>query len=280
FSLVNLSNVPSPVNDTLTNFPTFHPEFQKTWYSMISFTAFLQLVPGVFMLIWSLKYETLSVFIFNNEKTSTTTFNKLLAGYSIVTGTIAITLIILDLGKLFASIAVMHNYFEAIIIILLHQGGNLATNNNIIHYSIIYILIAGGATILLQWPYDAFWFKAQGLSLDWALLIQFIRLYLTTRRNYKKDDDDISLPLNTPGDEGESGHHNESNNSHLHHVLLLPLALLFHVAGNVLNSVFWTSGLAYGFAYTPLALYVYLDTHLRPNRPKKPIFIPDPSIPN
>ncbi|CAG8776016.1 15386_t:CDS:2, partial [Racocetra persica] len=227
FSLVNLSNFPTPINATLTNFPTWHPAIQ---------------IPGVLVLIWSLKYETLSVFIFNNEKTSTTTFNKLLAGYSIVTGTIAVSLMLLDLGKLFTSIAIIHNYFEVIIIILLHQGGILATNDNIIHYSIIYVLIAGGATIFLPWPYDAFWFKAQGLSLDWAFCIQFIRLYLTTRRNYKKDD------TNTPGDEGESGHDNKLNHhtkdKHLHHVLLLPLAALFHVSGNVLNAVFLIEGLA------------------------------------
>ncbi|CAG8688005.1 20414_t:CDS:2 [Cetraspora pellucida] len=166
FSIANLSKFPSPVNATLTNFPTWHPEIQnfnlQIWYSIIVFTSFLQIVPGILMLIWTLKYETLNVFIFNNEKTPTTTFNKLLAGYSIMTGIIAVTLIIFDLGKLFASLAIMHNYFEVIIMILLHQGGNLATNNNILQYSIIYILIVAVATILLQWPYDAFFFKAQG----------------------------------------------------------------------------------------------------------------------
>ncbi|CAG8633098.1 247_t:CDS:2, partial [Cetraspora pellucida] len=162
-----------------------------------------------------------------------------------MTGIIAITLIIFDLGKLFASLAIMHNYFEVIIMILLHQGGSLATNNNIIQYSIIYILIVAVATILLQWPYDTFFFKVQGLSLDWALLIQFIRLYLATRRNYRKED--INLPLLTLGD-GRESEHNQSNHRnkdhHLNHVLLLPIAALFHVAGNVLNAIFLSERLA------------------------------------
>ncbi|CAG8733266.1 14609_t:CDS:2, partial [Dentiscutata heterogama] len=177
FSFVDLSKIPSPVNSTFTGFQTFHPEIKnldiETWDSMLIFTSILLLVPGVFMLMWSLKYETLNIFIFNDEKTSTSTtlFNKLLAGYCIVTG----------------------------------------------------------------------------LSLDVAVLIQFIRLFRTTKQNYKEGY--ISLPHHIPDDdEMISEEHDQpnshNNDCHLRHVLLLPLAAFFHVVGNVLNTVFLTNALA------------------------------------
>ncbi|CAG8502153.1 6309_t:CDS:2, partial [Gigaspora rosea] len=153
FTTANLSKIPTPVNATLTGFPTWRFYIKdldiQTWDSMIVFSSILPIVSGVFMLIWSSKYETLNAFIMNNEKTSSTTlFNKLLAGYAIATG----------------------------------------------------------VTNLLKWPYAAFWFKFQGLSLDIAVLIQFIRIYLKTQRDYQE--------------------------------------ALFHVLGNWVNSVFLLEALA------------------------------------
>ncbi|CAG8753240.1 7316_t:CDS:2, partial [Dentiscutata heterogama] len=96
---------------------------------------------------------------------------------------------------------------------------NLAANNNIHLYSIIYILMAEGITILLQWPFDAIWFKFQGLSVDWFFFIQFIRLYLATKRHYREDY--IRLPLHTSDNEIESEEHDLPNNDkkdyHLNH---------------------------------------------------------------
>ncbi|RIB10136.1 hypothetical protein C2G38_2146218 [Gigaspora rosea] len=292
FTTANLSKIPTPVNATLTGFPTWRFYIKdldiQTWDLMIVFSSILPIVSGVFMLIWSSKYETLNAFIMNNEKTSSTTlFNKLLAGYAIATGLVTPPLALLDLGKIFTSIAVIHNYFEAIILLVLHEGGRIS-NHRIILYSIIYILIAQGVTNLLKWPYAAFWFKFQGLSLDIAVLIQFIRIYLKTQRDYQEG---YSLPQHTSDDERESEEHdrpNDNNNNknepHFRHLLLLPISALFHVLGNWVNSVFLLEALAlylfsysYSFVYTLLGYYVYIDTHLKPNKQKKYIFLPDPS---
>ncbi|CAG8586147.1 1505_t:CDS:2 [Gigaspora margarita] len=253
FSTVNFSKLPTPINATLTGFPTWRGEIKnfdtQTWISMLLFTSFLQIVPGVFMIIWS-KYEPLLIFVSNGEKTSTTSFNKLIAGYSIVTGITAIAVIIFDLGKLWTTFGVIHNYFEVIILILLHQKGNVALDNNIIFCSFLYILIAEGTTILLQWPYDLSWFKLQGLAVDWAFFIQFVRLYLTTRRDYKEGY--ISLPHHVSDDERESEEHDRPNHIHHHkkdchlgHVFLLPLAAFWHIAGNVLNTVLSNEAFSY-----------------------------------
>ncbi|KAF0480267.1 patatin-domain-containing protein [Gigaspora margarita] len=255
FSLTtaNLSKIPTTVNSTLTGFQTWRFYVKdldiETWDSMIILSSILPIVSGVFMLIWSSKYETLNVFIINSEKKSSTKlFNKLLAGYAIATGIVTPPLALLDLGKIFTSLAVIHNYFEAIILLVLHQGGSVISNHRIILYSIIYLLIAEGVTILLKWPYAAFWFKFQGLSLDIAVLIQFIRIYLKTERDYQEGY--TSLPHHTSDDERESEEHdrpNDNNNKidpHIRHVLLLPISALFHVSGNFVNAVFLTDALA------------------------------------
>ncbi|CAG8492883.1 14771_t:CDS:2 [Gigaspora rosea] len=242
FSTVNFSKLPTPNNATLTGFPTWFGEIKnfdtQTWFSMLLFTSFLEIVSGVFMIIWSLRCEPLLIFVSNGEKISTTSFNKLIAGYSIVTGIAEIAVIIFDIGKLWTTFGVIHNYFEVIILILLHQKGNVALDNNIIFCGFLYILIAEGTTILLKWPYDLTWFKFQGLAVDWAFFIQFVRLYLTTRRDYKEGY--ISLPHHVSDDERESEEHDihhHKKDCHLGHVFLLPFAAFWHIAGHVLNTL-------------------------------------------
>ncbi|KAF0396847.1 patatin-domain-containing protein [Gigaspora margarita] len=295
FSTLNFSNFPPQVNATFTGLPAWHSETKhlnpETLYSMLTFAGIIQLVSAAFMLMWSLKYETLYNFILNGEKTSTASFNKLLAAYGIVTGIVTFALLVFDAGKIWSATGVMHNYLEIFILLLLHQGGNLASNNKILPYSFLYLLVAEGITILIEPPYDPFWFKFQGLTIDFILIIQFTRLYLTTKRNYHEGY--ISLPHHTSNDERESEEHDHRPNHlhrkdcHLSPVFLLPFAFFWHIAGNILTTVFPNEALAsylfvfsYGFLFTSFVFFVYLDTHLRPNQPKKLIFVPDPSTPS
>ncbi|CAG8546619.1 13828_t:CDS:2, partial [Dentiscutata heterogama] len=296
FTTLSLSKFPSPVNDTFTGFQTWHPEIKnfdvETWFSMVLFTGILQLATGAFMLIWAFKYETILIFMFNGERTSTVLFNKIIGGFAIITSIVAFALIYLDAGKIWTPIGVVHNYAEVFMLLLLHQGGNLASSNNVIFYSLLYILVVEGTTILLGWPYDAFFFKFQGLAIDWALFIQFMRVYNLTKKNYIEGY--ISLPQHTSDDERESEEHDHRPNNvrpkkdcHLGHVSLLPLAAFWHIAGNVLNTIFVNEALpnylfsfSYGFMFASFAFFVYLDTHLKPNKPNKPIFLPDSSTPS
>ncbi|CAG8811082.1 11816_t:CDS:2, partial [Racocetra persica] len=269
FSIVPLSKIPTPVNATLTGFPTFHPEFHnynvETWYTMLFFTGVIGVVQSIFILIWSAKYQTINFFIYHGEKTPTTSFNYLIAGYVFITGTIGITYIIFDLGKFWTALAIIHSFFEVTIMLLLHQRGNFNSNYYILPWSFLYLLISEGVTILSYWPLNAFWFNFQGYD---------------------------SLPQHASDDgrERESEEHDRPNHhinhhGHILHVSLLPVAALFHVAGNGLNTIFLIEGISnylssycYGFMFTALCLFVYLDTHLKPNHPKRPIFIPDTSI--
>ncbi|CAG8579583.1 12755_t:CDS:2, partial [Racocetra persica] len=255
-SIANLSKIPTPVNSTLTGFQTFHPEFHnfniETWYTMLFFTAVIGIVLSIFILIWSAKYETINFFIYHGEKTPTTSFNYLIAGYNFITGTIAITFIIFDLGKFWTALGVIHNFFEVIMMLLLHQGGNFDSNYNILPWSFLYLLVAEGVAILLDWPLNAFWFKFQGLAIDWAFVIQFVRLYIETKKNYREGYDSLPQHASDDGRERESEEHDRPNHQihhhkkdgHVCHVSLLAVAALFHIAGNVFNTLFSTEGIA------------------------------------
>ncbi|KAF0512696.1 patatin-domain-containing protein [Gigaspora margarita] len=286
-SNVNFSKLPPPTNATSTGFLTWHSKIknldQETWYSMILFTSILQIISGVFMLIWSFKYEPLNVFILNGVKTSTTLFNKLLAGYVITTSISTIAITFLDLGKFYTTIGALHSYFEVLILIILHQGGRIVSHN-ILTLSIIYLLISEGTTILLHWPYDAIWFKFQGLAVDWALSFQFVRLYLTTKKISR--DGYTNLPQHT-SDERESEEYDQLNHEHHCHnyVFYLAFAAFRHILGNVIGAFFLIEGLganlfvfSYAFLSNTLAFAVYFDTHKRPNKHKTLNFIPYSSV--
>ncbi|CAG8459529.1 22373_t:CDS:2 [Cetraspora pellucida] len=184
---------------------------------MILFTSIIEIVSGVSMLIWSFNHETFNVFVLNEVKVSTTFFNKILAGYVIVNGISTLTLIYSYSIKLFSSIASIHSFFEIFILALLHQGG-CVTSNHALASSIIYLLISEGATLLLPIPYSFTWFKFQGLTIDFALFIQFLRIYLTTKKIARNGYS--SLPQHA-SDENEPEEHNQPNHKCHFYVVLL-----------------------------------------------------------
>ncbi|CAG8663225.1 20340_t:CDS:2, partial [Racocetra persica] len=169
------------------------------------------------MLIWSFKHETFNVFVLNGVKTSTTFFNQILAGYVTITGISTLTLILFDFGKLFTSIASIHNFFEVFILTLLLQGGSI-TSYRAHASSIIYLLISESTTILLPFPYNASLFKFQDLTIDLAFFIQFARIYLATKKNARNGY--TSLPQHA-SDENKSEEHTQSNNGYHDRSLLM-----------------------------------------------------------
>ncbi|CAG8511784.1 3023_t:CDS:2, partial [Scutellospora calospora] len=289
FTTTKIVKFPQPVNGTFTGLKTWHPKIKdfdtETWYSVILFASVMLFVPGIFMLVWLSKNETLNVFVLNGEKTSTAFFNKLLAGYSISTGLIAFVVIFFDIGKLWSSVGIIHNYYEALILSVLHQGGSSSIK---LHFlSIAYLLITEVAVLLLSFPYDALLFRFAGLILDTALFIQFTRMYITTKINVKEGY--ISLPHHTSGESEEPDrpnhpYHSPNNPKYCRlYILLLPFAALCHISGNVLTTIFTQIALAnYLFAISysfmsAYAFFVFLDTHMGQHKVKKLIFLPDNS---
>jgi hypothetical protein len=67
----------------------------------------------------------------------------------------------LDTGKLWSTFGVFHNLWEVCILLLLYQGGKI-TSSFFFVFVAFYVFIVNLLNIVLPWPLDAIWFKAQG----------------------------------------------------------------------------------------------------------------------
>lgn len=104
----------------------------------------------------------LTYFVLNGKKTvPTTEFDVALGTYTLVTALSAIAYIWLELGKLLAVIAILHNSSELVLLVIMHYGGRI-TSNKFHGILILYTVAMAGMSTFLNWPFDALWFKLQG----------------------------------------------------------------------------------------------------------------------
>ncbi|CAG8498737.1 1301_t:CDS:2 [Diversispora eburnea] len=169
-------------------------------------------------------------------------FNKTLGFYCLVTAFTNLISFWLDIGKIWAAFGLMHNALEILILVNMHYGGRIKSST-FIGFFLLYISITAGMSLFATWPYDALWFKMQGLCLDWALVIQFTRTYFNTKKHIKNDSDVNSLIRDDDNEErGERRNvfYNPENDVIVHHpyqILLLIVASGFHIFGNILASI-------------------------------------------
>ncbi|CAG8836078.1 4977_t:CDS:2, partial [Racocetra persica] len=135
----------------------------------------------------------------NSIPVSTIWFDRALAMYNMVTLLAGVTIFFVGVGKIWATVGVFHSAAEFVILVILGSGGRI---KSILYWPILgfYIFIVVIASILLDFPYDALWFKAQGLCFDWALVIEFTLIYMTTCYELKHPDINI---LNLTHDDSE-----------------------------------------------------------------------------
>ncbi|CAG8765319.1 12371_t:CDS:2, partial [Gigaspora rosea] len=153
-------------------------------------------------------------------------FNRVLAIYIVTTLLAGAVLFFVGAGKIWVAVGVFHNASEFIILIMLGSGGKIKSST---FWPILgfYIFIISITCILFKFPYDALWFKGQGLCFDWALIIEFTRIYLTTLHELKHggaNHDDLDELIEN---EDDSSHH-KSIIHHPHQLLLLIFD--FHVS--------------------------------------------------
>ncbi|GES76753.1 hypothetical protein GLOIN_2v1564425 [Rhizophagus clarus] len=193
-----------------------------------------------------------------------------------------------DVGKLWSVTGTLHNVLEIAILLSLHKGGKLKSNLTFVWLG-GFILLVTILSMKLSWPYDGIWFKIQGLCADYAVIVQFIRIYFLTRKNLREVNDE-QLPLNTD----ELVIHSTSKNkisfdeffpdsvSHPDQLILLILASIVHLIGNIANSIWVRSTLAfqifqlsYVITWPLYAYYIYVDTHCNGTFQQKRIYLPD-----
>ncbi|CAG8578564.1 5851_t:CDS:2 [Gigaspora rosea] len=207
----------------------------------------------------------------------TTDFNRAIAIYIVMTLLAGLTIFFAGVGKIWATVGVLHNASEFLILLILGSGGkfNLPVFWPII--AIFYISFITITCILLKFPYDALWFKSQGLCFDWALIIEFTRIYLTTLHELKNGGANRDNLGELVEKEDKANIHHDAIVHYPHHLLLLVVGSVFHALGN-LNLVFTIykfSFNAYWITYPAYAYYTYVDLHVSSIYPQKRIYLPE-----
>ncbi|CAG8816205.1 12914_t:CDS:2, partial [Cetraspora pellucida] len=139
-----------------------------------------------------------SVFVSETEngtkKISAYGFNRLLVLYSFITMLTLSSILIFDIGKFWVALGILHNASEFSVLVLIGSGGKIRSN---LFWGILccYWFFVYIGSLLIEWPYDAVWFKFQGLCFDYALMFTFIRIYINTNQKLKNYNHE-HVPLN------------------------------------------------------------------------------------
>ncbi|CAG8443304.1 10312_t:CDS:2 [Ambispora gerdemannii] len=233
----------------LTGFPAWHgekhDEFPEQERAHGILTMLVTFISSYFALKFTAKSLTdssshNSYFYFkDNAPIPTTLFNRLLALYNFSTFITSLAFFLFDAGKIFSMFGSLHNFFEVAIMLLLHRGGKVTSYLWYFGLLSVYFLLVQSLNIVFHWPYDAMWFKWQGLTQDFALLILFSRIYVYTKKNLK---DDASTALPVTEDEQNNDDSPKLNLfppviNHPREYLLMVMAVIIHVGGNILNTL-------------------------------------------
>ncbi|KAI9018727.1 hypothetical protein CLU79DRAFT_760134 [Phycomyces nitens] len=194
--------------------------------------------------------------------------------YLVATFFTTFSFMILSVGKIWVSFGVFHNLFEVLILahILLRQSG--VSKRFYALGSFVYLLSTFGIVLSIPWPFDAVYFKFQGLVIDVVLSVTMIRLYKHNRAIAEKTN--ILTPANTQENGAENGilpqakDANDSKDSKdkkvnflppVHeNIYLLVVAAVVHLVGNTLVTFSNTFSLwvIFQFSYAvTFPLYAY-----------------------
>ncbi|CAG8454005.1 12715_t:CDS:2 [Ambispora leptoticha] len=177
----------------------------------------------------------------------TTLFDQLIAYYIFGTFVAAVVVLIFEVGKIWSIFGSLHNMFEIAIMLVLHGGGKVKSNLGYFGSMAFYVVLTNILSVLLDWPYDGIWFKFQGLCSDWALVIQFTRLYYVTKKNLRdnalpttlptEEQEEILLPSSVELNTDEDYRFYPNIVDHPRPLILLIIASFIHLVGNLANSI-------------------------------------------
>ncbi|KAF0510997.1 patatin-domain-containing protein [Gigaspora margarita] len=275
----------------LLGYPTWHPPIKgrndNKSDSALFFTTLLMAITCYLGARWTAHPPTtrkLQTYFVSDDSAPVSAyyFNRHLVIYNFITTFTIFAVIILDLGKLWATIGILHNTIEFAILVLIGSGGRL---KNISFYGVLlsYAFFVYCGVLLIDWPYDAVWFKIQGLCFDYALMIIFIRIYFNTKHELKHGDGAERMPLaNDEAEPDDYAHdHQYSLAHHPCQLLILVFASFIHNVGNLIAAVSFEdimpsilSSLTYGITFPAYMYYVYVDTHSTSIYPTKRIYLP------
>ncbi|CAI2179756.1 2872_t:CDS:2 [Funneliformis geosporum] len=279
--------------DRLTGYPTWHGAFKGYDSlkndSMLTFVGAIMFVVSVIGLKLVLNPPTKPSQFYtgdDNQETisgvPTIGFNRLIVIYMLATFMSAVALIFFDIGKLFAVIAVSHNALEIAMLLLIGGGGRIKGVSFFV-WLVIYVESVALIYIFNDFPIDALVFKVQGLTFDFALVIEFVRIYITTI-NHLRDAGKVKIPSNSEEIVDNDKTRKSLSaifNQHPKQLIFLILASIIHVFGNLWSTIFITSAIAnlifgasYAIAFPIYILYLYVDIRASSVISQKRIYLP------
>ncbi|KAF0484462.1 patatin-domain-containing protein [Gigaspora margarita] len=297
--------LPIAANSTLTGYPTWHIDVPgldaNRFNTILLFSSSICFFASILSFYWAYyppHDKRLISHFYKNDSivTSTRYFNLLLANYIFFTWLSFVAYMIFDIGKLWSPIGLLCNVAEISLLACVHYGGKITAIKYwvwVLRYFIVVII----GCVWLDWPYDALWYQVQAQTIEVLIVITFIRLYFTTRKNLHEHEN--HLPPNTeqdnpePGDQSEDTIPQEPSSEYPLPLSFLPqpkqlIALVFpsivHLLGDSLFLIFLNhpnayllGSLSYALSYGIFAYYIWLDTHCYKILPRKRIYAPETS---
>ncbi|CAG8661932.1 956_t:CDS:2, partial [Paraglomus brasilianum] len=270
-----------PEPSRLTGYPTWHGKIdgndQQKVDSFATFDSIVLLVGAILTFRWSFveKLPKNNDYKIIHSKTIPFRFISL---YCLATFVAVVASIAFDVGKLWGVFGALHNLMEVAILLLIGQNGKIKG----VSFSLLwgaYYLIINTVCLFTNFPIDAVFFKVQGLAVDFALVIEFTRVFINTKKNLNEQAE-LQLPLNT--DENRDGDNDAFAVRHPRQWLLMISAAVVHLLGNIFNTMAPNDGktnlvfqLSYAITFLLYLLYVYFDTHTISVHGPKRFYLPE-----
>ncbi|KAF9579692.1 hypothetical protein BGW38_003945, partial [Lunasporangiospora selenospora] len=117
----------------------------------------------------------------SGHESASTQVNQFIKWYINATWIAILGYLFFDVGKIWAVVGALHNLLEVALLIVLQSGGRVSSLYFGL-YMFVYVCVTIILSVYLSWPMDAIFFRWQGLCSDFGLVVFFIRMYCSTKK--------------------------------------------------------------------------------------------------
>ncbi|KAI1302295.1 hypothetical protein EDD11_005630 [Mortierella claussenii] len=185
---VKISGPPPQHISPITGFPTWHETYKnETREVTMSFImlALLFATGASYAARRATRAPSRSltgfVTLATGNEESSTQINNFIQYYIDATWIAVLGYLFFDVGKIWAVVGALHNLLEVALLIVLQSGGRVSSMSFGL-YMFLYVCVTILLSVYLPWPFDAIFFRWQGLCSDFGLIIMFTRMYYSTKK--------------------------------------------------------------------------------------------------
>ncbi|KAF9175947.1 hypothetical protein BGX20_006041 [Mortierella sp. AD010] len=188
---VSFADPPPQSKSPVTGYPTWHQDYVNEVYEInYSFTllALIFSTGAAYGAYRATRGPSRSLtgfvtLVTGNEEASTQ-INEFIQFYINATWVAIVGYLLFDVGKIWAVVGALHNLLEVALLIVLQYGGRVSSLSFAL-YMFAYICLTIILSVYLPWPFDAVFFRWQGLCSDFGLIVVFVRTYYSTKNQLK-----------------------------------------------------------------------------------------------